>query len=49
MKNEINVPVIVRLQGTNSSIAKQIIDNCGHKVYSAVEFQEASDKIQELI
>ena len=49
MKNEINVPIIVRLQGTNSSIAKQIIDNCGHKVYSAVEFQEASDKIQELI
>ena len=49
MKNEIHVPIIVRLQGTNSSIAKQIIDNCGHKVYSAVEFQEASDKIQELI
>ena len=49
MKNEINVPIIVRLQGTNSSIAKQIIDNCGHKVYSAVEFQEASNKIQELI
>ncbi len=49
MKNEIHVPIIVRLQGTNSSIAKQIIDSCGHKVYSAVEFQEASDKIQELI
>ena len=49
MKNEINLPIIVRLQGTNSVIAKQIIDNCGHKVYSAVEFQEASDKIQELL
>ena len=49
MKNEINLPIIVRLQGTNSTIAKQIIDNCGHKVYSAVEFQEASDKIQELL
>ncbi len=49
MKNEINIPIIVRLQGTNSTIAKQIIDNCGHKVYSAVEFQEASDKIQELL
>ena len=49
MKNEISIPIIVRLQGTNSAIAKQIIDNCGYKVYSAVEFQEASDKIQELL
>ncbi len=49
MKNEITLPIIVRLQGTNSAIAKQIIDNCGHKVYSAVEFREASDKIQELL
>ena len=25
------------------------IDNCGFKVYSAIEFQEAADKIQELV
>ena len=49
MGNVIKVPVIVRLQGTNSEIAKGIIDNCGFKVYSAVEFQEASNKIQDLI
>ncbi|MAV80949.1 MAG: ADP-forming succinate--CoA ligase subunit beta [Flavobacteriales bacterium] len=49
MGNIIKVPIIVRLQGTNSEIAKDIIDNCGFKVYSAVEFQEASNKIQDLI
>ena len=49
MGSSINVPIIVRLQGTNAQIAKNIIDNCGFKVYSAIEFQEAADKIQELI
>lgn len=49
MGNIIKVPIIVRLQGTNSEIAKDIIDNCGFKVYSALEFQEASNKIQDLI
>ncbi|MDC0958644.1 ADP-forming succinate--CoA ligase subunit beta, partial [Flavobacteriaceae bacterium] len=46
--DDINVPIIVRLQGTNAEIAKKIIDNCDFKVYSATEFQEAADKIQEL-
>jgi succinyl-CoA synthetase beta subunit len=46
---DIDVPIIVRLQGTNSELAKEIIDNCDFKVYSAVEFQEAADKIQELL
>ena len=49
MGSSINVPIIVRLQGTNSEAAKDIIDNCGFKVYSAVGFQEAANKIQELI
>ena len=49
MGSSINVPIIVRLQGTNAQIAKNIIDNCGFKVYIAIEFQEAADKIQELI
>jgi succinyl-CoA synthetase beta subunit len=49
MGDSINIPIIVRLQGTNAEIAKTIIDNCGFKVYSAVEFQEAADKIQELL
>ncbi|MDA8558839.1 ADP-forming succinate--CoA ligase subunit beta [Flavobacteriaceae bacterium] len=46
---DINVPIIVRLQGTNAKIAKEIIDSCEFKVYSATEFQEAADKIQEVL
>ena len=49
MGDAINIPIIVRLQGTNAEIAKDIIDNCGFKVYSAIGFQEAANKIQELI
>ena len=45
----INIPIIVRLQGTNSEKAKEIIDQCGFKVYSAIEFKEAAEKIQELV
>jgi succinyl-CoA synthetase beta subunit len=45
----INVPIIVRLQGTNAEIAKEIIDNSGLNVESAVEFQEAADKIQKVM
>lgn len=45
----INVPIIVRLQGTNADIAKEIIDNSGLDVHSAVEFQEAADKVQEVL
>jgi len=46
---DISVPIIVRLQGTNAEIAKEIIDNCDFKVYSATEFQEAAEKIQEVL
>ena len=46
---DINVPIIVRLQGTNAKIAKEIIDSCDFKVYSATVFQEAADKIQEVL
>ena len=45
----INVPIIVRLQGTNADIAKQLIDNSGLDVQSAVEFQEAADKVQAVL
>ena len=45
----INVPIIVRLQGTNSDIAKRLIDNSGLDVQSAVEFQEAADKVQKVL
>jgi len=45
----INVPIIVRLQGTNADIAKELIDSSGLDVKSAVEFQEAADKVQEVL
>ena len=42
---EINVPVIVRLQGTNAMEAKEIIDNSGLSVISALSFGEAAEKV----
>ena len=45
----INVPIIVRLQGTNADIAKELIDNSGLDVMSATEFQEAADKVQKVL
>jgi succinyl-CoA synthetase beta subunit len=46
---EIRVPVIVRLQGTNAIEAKEIIDNSGLKVLSAVSFKEAAQKVREVL
>ena len=45
----INVPIIVRLQGTNADIAKKLIDNSGLDVHSAIEFQEAADMVKEVL
>ncbi|MGA0231667.1 MAG: succinate--CoA ligase subunit beta, partial [Saprospiraceae bacterium] len=45
----INVPIIVRLQGTNADIAKELIDNSGLKVHSAVLLKEAADLVKELV
>ena len=49
MGDLIQVPIIVRLQGTNADIAKALIDNSGLAVHSAVLFQEAADKVQEVL
>ena len=49
MEDLIKVPIIVRLQGTNADIAKELIDNSGLDVESAVEFQEAADKVQAVL
>ena len=46
---EIPVPIIVRLQGTNAEEAKQIIDESGLKVHSAILLQEAADKVAEVL
>ncbi len=45
----IDVPIIVRLQGTNADIAKKIIDESGLAVKSAILLQEAADLVQEVV
>ena len=49
MGDKITVPIICRLQGTNAIEAKELIDNSGMKIISATEFQEAADKVQEVL
>jgi succinyl-CoA synthetase beta subunit len=46
---EIHVPVIVRLQGTNAIEAKQIIDNSGLAVFSAVSFSDAAALVTKVL
>ena len=46
---DVNVPIIVRLQGTNAVEAKQIIDASGLKVRSAILLQEAADAVAEVL
>lgn len=45
----INVPIIVRLQGTNAVEAKKIIDESGLKVFSAIQLQEAADLVNKVL
>ncbi|CAM3278115.1 ADP-forming succinate--CoA ligase subunit beta [Empedobacter stercoris] len=49
MGDAINVPIIVRLQGTNAEVAKQMIDESGLQVHSAITLQDAADKVKELL
>ena len=46
---EINIPIIVRLQGTNSKEGSKIIDESGLEVYSTSTLQEAANKINEIL
>lgn len=46
---EIDVPIIVRLQGTNAEEAKKIIDESGLRVESAIVLQEAADKVKYVL
>ena len=46
---EINVPIIVRLQGTNAEEGKKIIDESGLKVHSAITLQEAADLVTQVL
>ncbi|WP_075343647.1 ADP-forming succinate--CoA ligase subunit beta [Tenacibaculum agarivorans] len=49
MGDKINVPIICRLQGTNAIEAKELIDNSGMEIISATEFQEAADKVGDVL
>lgn len=46
---DLDVPIIVRLQGTNAEEAKQIIDNSGMKVLSAITLEEAAKQVKEVL
>jgi succinyl-CoA synthetase beta subunit len=46
---DIKVPIIVRLQGTNADIAKDIIDKSGLSVRSAIELKEAAQIVSEVL
>ena len=46
---EINVPVIVRLQGTNAEAAKELIEKSGLKVQSAILLSEAAQLVNKAV
>ncbi len=45
----IEIPIIVRLQGTNAIEAKKLIDESGLKVQSAVQLSEAADLVKKAV
>ncbi|MFU8844138.1 MAG: succinate--CoA ligase subunit beta, partial [Bacteroidales bacterium] len=46
---KIEIPIIVRLQGTNAVDGKKIIDESGLKVHSAIRLQEAAEKVKAVL
>ena len=47
--SDVNVPIIVRLQGTNAEEAKKIIDESGLEVRSAILLKEAADAVADVL
>jgi succinyl-CoA synthetase beta subunit len=45
----IDIPIIVRLQGTNADVAKELIDNSGLKVQSAILLSEAAELVNKAV
>ena len=45
----IEIPIIVRLQGTNADVAKQLIDDSGLKVQSAILLSEAATLVNKAV
>lgn len=46
---DINIPIIVRLQGTNADVAKKLIDESGLKVQSAILLSEAAALVNKAV
>ncbi|MBN2163546.1 MAG: ADP-forming succinate--CoA ligase subunit beta [Pontiellaceae bacterium] len=42
---DLNVPVVVRLAGTNAEVAKELLANSGVSIISADSFEDAADKV----
>jgi succinyl-CoA synthetase beta subunit len=45
----IEVPIIVRLQGTNAAEAKELIDTSGLEVRSVIQLQDAADAVADVL
>jgi len=45
----INIPIIVRLQGTNAEAAKELIEASGLKVQSAIRLEEAAALVKQAV
>jgi succinyl-CoA synthetase beta subunit len=45
----IEVPIIVRLQGTNAAEAKALIDASGLEVRSVIQLQDAADAVADVL
>ena len=46
---DIDIPIIVRLQGTNAEEGAKIIEESGLKVTSAVVLKDAAEKVREAV
>jgi succinyl-CoA synthetase beta subunit len=46
---QINVPLVVRLEGTNVDEGKNILNNSGIDIVSATDLDDAAKKIVELV
>jgi len=46
---DINIPIIVRLQGTNAVEGKELIDKSGLKVFSAIALEDAARLVGEVV
>ncbi len=46
---DINVPIIVRLQGTNAEEGKELIDKSGLKVHSAIQLKDAAELVNTVL